>query len=179
MQRRHVGESRPGESRNGSRDRNSDDLVVERKKNKRHSRSHHSKLLLGAFVGSVLLICGMIASVLTSHSDPQEYHVIFSTGCSRSQDWQSYVFFYHAQKSGQLGTITRIASGCTHQQKRDLTSYHNQKIRTISPRFKIHFTPDYSNVRKDADYKYFNKPFGVKHWMLRVAFVLLCPQQYR
>jgi hypothetical protein len=40
--------------------------------------------------------------------------------------------------------------------------------RTLSPNFHIHFTPDYSNRSikpSNKPYIYFNKPFGMKHWM--------------
>ena len=37
------------------------------------------------------------------------YHVVFSTGCSAFQDWQSYVFFHRALLSGQEGHVTRVA----------------------------------------------------------------------
>lgn len=40
----------------------------------------------------------------------------------------------------------------------------------MSERFLIHFTPHFSGVKDEngevkGDYKYFNKPFGLKHWL--------------
>jgi hypothetical protein len=104
----------------------------------------------------------------TNTTKEVDYHLVFSTGCSLFQDWQSYAFFYHVQKSGQPGNVTRIVSGCTQTQKQELRQAHETQIRTISPRFHIHFTPDYSNVKPDTHYIYFNKPFGTKHWMEHV-----------
>ncbi|MBN8531252.1 MAG: hypothetical protein J0L97_05260 [Alphaproteobacteria bacterium] len=87
------------------------------------------------------------------------------------QDWQSYLFFYHAMISEQPGTITRIASGCTEENKEKLAELFDQMIASMTAlpgRFRIHFTPDYSNQKEGADYKYWNKPFGTKHWMEHV-----------
>jgi hypothetical protein len=35
----------------------------------------------------------------------------------------------------------------------------------MSNRFHLHTTPNYSRVLKGADYNFFNKPFGLRHWM--------------
>jgi hypothetical protein len=75
------------------------------------------------------------------------YHVIFSTGCSPQQNWESYVFFYHALAVQQPGNVTRIASGCTAQQAVQLHHFHERYIyRSMSHNFLLHFTPDYSRV---------------------------------
>ena len=100
-----------------------------------------------------------------SDDKEQEYHLIFSTGCSVFQDWQSYVFFYHALKSGQKGRVTRIASGCAGKDVEDLQKLHNEQIGIMSNRFHLHLTPEYSRIKPGLNFKYFNKPFGLKHWM--------------
>jgi peptidyl serine alpha-galactosyltransferase len=114
------------------------------------------------------------------------YHIVFSTGCSMYQDWQSYVFFYHAMISKQSGIITRIVSGCTEEQQVQLERIFEDEIRSIveheeddhdsttannnnnlhpkNDRFRIHFTPDYSRLKASEQYVYFNKPYGMKHW---------------
>jgi hypothetical protein len=61
------------------------------------------------------------------------YHIIFSSGCSPQQNWQSYVYFYHALAVYQPGNVTRIASGCTAQQMVALMHFH-ERIFTVSPR---------------------------------------------
>ena len=93
-----------------------------------------------------------------TQSSGVKYHLIFSTGCSTYQDWQSYVFFYHALQSGQQGRVTRIASGCNKK--------NETEISPMSPdRFCLHLTPDFSTVKPGIGrYKYFSKPFGVRHW---------------
>mmetsp|Transcript_12848 Transcript_12848/g.32359 ORF Transcript_12848/g.32359 Transcript_12848/m.32359 type:complete len:534 (-) Transcript_12848:95-1696(-) len=101
-----------------------------------------------------------------THSTP--YHTIFSTGCSIFQDWQSYVFFYHVFQSGQEGHVTRIASGCNGEEKSKLQDMFDKEISSMRPDVHhLHQTPDYSFVPKKHKnkFKYFNKPFGVRHWM--------------
>ena len=99
--------------------------------------------------------------------DVTKYHVIFSTGCSTFQDWQSYIFFYHAWQSGQPGQVTRIASGCNQQDAKILQDLFEKEIKPMQPgRFHLHLTPDFARSAKPGiDFKYFNKPFGVRHWM--------------
>ena len=39
-------------------------------------------------------------------------HIVFSTDCSGYQHWQSIVLYYSLRRSGHLGPVTRVASGC-------------------------------------------------------------------
>ncbi|VEU36562.1 unnamed protein product [Pseudo-nitzschia multistriata] len=101
-----------------------------------------------------------------THSSP--YHTIFSTGCSIYQDWQSYVFFHHVKRSGQEGHVTRIASGCSANDEVKFQEVFEAEIESMNPgKHHLHFTPDFSRVPKvgKKPYKYFNKPYGVRHWM--------------
>lgn len=115
-----------------------------------------------------------------AEADPNvpHYHMIFSTGCSAFQDWQSYVFFHQALAVQQPGTITRIVSGCKDHEQEQLQALFDdakgalmQTYGTPTTDMKIHFTPDYSKVPhgdgspRRKPYKYFNKPFGTKHWL--------------
>lgn len=96
------------------------------------------------------------------------YHTIFSTGCSISQDWQSYVFFYHVFRSDQEGHITRIASGCDNENAIKLDEVFKKEIKSMRPStHHLHQTPDFSRIpkKKKGAFKYFNKPYGVRHWM--------------
>ena len=91
-------------------------------------------------------------------------HLVFSTGCSLRQDWQSYAFFYHAWQHQPNAHVTRIASGCTNetlaQQLFDIY------IHPMAPhKFHLHLTPEYGNLVTGQTYKFFNKPFGLLHWM--------------
>jgi hypothetical protein len=92
-----------------------------------------------------------------------EHYMTFSTACSTSQNWQSFMFFYYAHKVSQPGYVIRIASGCSQKQQDDLVEFHRTTISKLSPKFGVHFTPDFSNISGD-DYKYYNKPFGLQHW---------------
>lgn len=99
-------------------------------------------------------------------------HIIFSTDCGTFQHWQSYLFFHAALKVKQPGYVTRIASGCADQDLKDEKAWHEQHIQSkMSDRFRIHFTPRFSGVKDEktgevkGDYKFFNKPFGLKHFL--------------
>jgi peptidyl serine alpha-galactosyltransferase len=109
-----------------------------------------------------------IDETITTTSGGYEYHVVFSTGCSLYQDWQSYVFFYNAVLSNQPGTITRIVSGCANSDEESkMKAIFDEEIYPMEPsgRLKIHFTPDYSKLKNGKSFVYFNKPFGMKHWL--------------
>mmetsp|Transcript_32374 Transcript_32374/g.78973 ORF Transcript_32374/g.78973 Transcript_32374/m.78973 type:complete len:526 (+) Transcript_32374:133-1710(+) len=103
--------------------------------------------------------------------DHPPYHMVFSTSCNDQQHWESYVFFYHTNKVGQPGTVTRICSGCSDKEARALQDFHDRHIKTMNPSFFLHLTPDFGQLMKkqklgaQTAYKYMNKPYGLKHWM--------------
>lgn len=104
-----------------------------------------------------------------SHASPSSdktpnYHMVFSTSCSPFQDWQSIIFFYHANKVKQPGTVTRIASGCKESQMNALRTLHEEIITPMSSNFKLHFAPSCSDDRS----KYFNKPYGIRDFLEKV-----------
>lgn len=108
----------------------------------------------------------------TSPTTGATLHIIFSTDCSPFQHWQSYLFFHRAYTINQPGYITRIASGCTDEQLHNEKLWHETHISNImSDRYRIHFTPHFSGVKDEitgevkGDYKFFNKPFGLKHFL--------------
>ena len=105
----------------------------------------------------------------TTARDDSNLHLVFSTGCSPFQDWQSYVFFYHAKKSGQQGQVTRVASGCEGSAaEAALIKTHEEQVRPLSSQFHLHITPNYARTIPGKNYKFFNKPFGLRHWMEQV-----------
>jgi hypothetical protein len=102
----------------------------------------------------------------------QQYHIIFSTGCSTKQHWQSYMLFYSIVTSGQTGQVTRIASGCSETEASELANIHLTQIEPMgkigyedasSSRFHLHMTPEFG-----SGFHYNNKPYGVAHWMEHV-----------
>ncbi|CAJ1891238.1 unnamed protein product [Cylindrotheca closterium] len=77
---------------------------------------------------------------------------------------------YHQPPSGQEGHITRIASGCEGKTKTELEQIFKDEITPMNPdRLHLHQTPDYGNLHNgEYEYKYFNKPFGLRHWFENV-----------
>ena len=126
----------------------------------------------GAAVQSDPITTGQVAPVIPERkaesnveSTDVKHHMVFSTGCTTFQDWQSYIFFFHALKAGQPGDVTRIASGCTPEEAEELKKLHKERIEIMSDRFHLHLTPDYMGVKPGFRYKFFNKPYGMRHWM--------------
>lgn len=117
-----------------------------------------------------LLTAEQDSSLEFSHDDNTRYHLIFSTDCSPYQHWQSYLVYFSAMKIHQPGHITRIASGCEGEDKEAMEKWFQEHIQGMSSRFHLHMTPHFSGVQNEkgetvGDYKFFNKPFGLKHWM--------------
>lgn len=109
---------------------------------------------------------------ITSPATNATLHIIFSTDCGSFQHWQTYMFFYAAFKAKQPGYVTRIASGCTEKELAEVTEWHEKHISSqMSDRYRVHFTPHFSGVKDPVtgevlgDYKFFNKPFGLKHFL--------------
>ena len=108
---------------------------------------------------------------LERDQDGIRYHLIFSTDCSPYQHWQSYLVYFSAMMVRQPGHVTRIASGCENDEAKAMQDWFQQSISHMSPtRFHLQLTPHFSSVVNDAgeftgDYKFFNKPFGLKYWM--------------
>lgn len=100
----------------------------------------------------------------------QRYHVIFSTDCSPYQHWQSYLVYFTAMKVRQPGHVTRIVSGCDPKEAIEMNAWFTEKVQFMSNRFHLHLTPKFSEVRDETgkvvgDYKFFNKPRGLKFWL--------------
>jgi hypothetical protein len=94
-------------------------------------------------------------------------HLVFSTSCSYSHDWQAYLFFFHAMLHNQPGNVTRIVSGCEPEQEVEILKIHQEQIAIMNERFHIHFTPEFGRIpgKSWQTTKYWNKPFGIKHWL--------------
>jgi hypothetical protein len=94
--------------------------------------------------------------------EPYDIHVVFSTDCTPYQDYQTIVLFHSASVVGQKGPVTRIASGCTDEQKATLTNLYKK----LYPQYHVHFTPDFKKDDKSGQsYAFYNKPWGMKHWL--------------
>ena len=103
-----------------------------------------------------------------------QYHMVFSTSCNDQQHWESIVFFYHAYKVQQPGTVTRILSGCTPPQMQHQRQVYHDYVQPLrrqgqppfnttngkhDVQFYLHFAPDYAKLQKahNHPYKYMNK----------------------
>lgn len=110
---------------------------------------------------------------INSNNDQHvKYQLVFSTDCGAYQRWQSYLVFYSAMMVNQPGYVTRIASGCTDEEAAEEQRWHDEHIKSkMSDRFLMHLTPHFSKVKDEngnetgKKYDFFNKPFGMKHWM--------------
>jgi peptidyl serine alpha-galactosyltransferase len=98
-------------------------------------------------------------------NDKVQYYMVFSTSCSKFQHWQAMAFFHFAKKVNQPGNVTRLVSGCTAEEAKELTIIHKERIAPLNPGFQMHITPDY-NVHDNM--KYWNKPHGLLDWMENV-----------
>mmetsp|Transcript_23696 Transcript_23696/g.76100 ORF Transcript_23696/g.76100 Transcript_23696/m.76100 type:complete len:489 (+) Transcript_23696:93-1559(+) len=96
--------------------------------------------------------------------------VVFSTDCSAYQDWQSEVVFNSASLARHRGPLTRIASGCSADDRarllRRYKALYDDDDDLFEPRVSVHFTPSFD---RDADsgktYSFYNKPRGIEHWL--------------
>jgi hypothetical protein len=109
-------------------------------------------------------------AALEYDADGRRYHLVFSTDCSPYQHWQSYLVYYTAMKVHQTGFVTRIASGCDEDQAAKMQHWFQTDVAFMSGRFRLQLTPHFSLIKNEkgetvADYKYFNKPFGLLHWL--------------
>jgi hypothetical protein len=94
-----------------------------------------------------------VAAVPSPSSFPS-YHIVFSTGCSSHQEWQSYVLFYNMMRLNQTGHVTRVAS-CKDVNDSKLVQGSFQRIIQSMPtseRFHLFITPDF-NKQNGTYYK--------------------------
>eukprot|EP01031_Cornospumella_fuschlensis_P026522 gene26523-32051_t len=90
-------------------------------------------------------------------SSDDKLHIVFSTGCNFYQNWQSLLVFHSAMVVNQPGDITRIASGCSEKEQREIFEQY---------KYRVHFTPDYCvDAKSKKSFHYNNKPYGVQHWL--------------
>lgn len=107
---------------------------------------------------------------LERDADGIRYHLIFSTDCAPYQHWQSYLVYFTAMKVKQPGHVTRIASGCKEDEAQKMVAWFQKDVAPLSRRFHLQLTPSFSEMKNEkgeivGDYKFFNKPFGLKYWL--------------
>ena len=96
-------------------------------------------------------------------SSSTNVHIVFSTDCSGYQHYQSIVNYYSIRRSGHLGPITRIVSGCSNPSQRNDIMTEFEAIDPTRQSLRLHFSPSFA--LKGKHYKYSNKPGGLFHWM--------------
>ena len=81
--------------------------------------------------------------------DNTPIHLVFSTDCGDYQHWQSYQLFLSALRVRQPGRVTRIASGCSEDEKSSIKRWHDEHVAILSSRFGLHLTPHFSSVKDE------------------------------
>jgi hypothetical protein len=99
-----------------------------------------------------------LALLPAAFGDPK-VHVVFSSGCTMYQNWQSELLAWSAKKVGHEGPITRIASGCDEK-----TDYDGLR-RSTNDRLRVHITPVFDLGEGKDYFPFYNKPFGLQHWL--------------
>jgi len=105
-------------------------------------------------------------STTTRRQTSKNVHIVFSTDCSGYQHYQSILSNYCIQRSGHLGPVTRIVSGCNSNQQIAIEQEFARMTsagKTMQQQLRLHFTPSFS--LKGKHYKYSNKPGGLYHWL--------------
>jgi len=94
--------------------------------------------------------------------------IIFSTACSRYQQWQSDLLFFTHKLIGQKGKLTRLVSGCENHDTIYWGGISSDTINTSlinrmadGDRYKVHQTPHFEGSNKCP---FVNKPYSVHHW---------------
>ena len=122
--------------------------------------------MLGSLLATYRLQVARTPAPLPPARPADEFHVVFSTDCGSYQDWQSEVVYHSATLAGQPGRVTRIASGCTDAEAAKLRARHAEP--DLAGRFLVHLTPHFSTDGDSGkDYKFYNKPYGLRHWLAR------------
>ena len=124
--------------------------------NQPSDKIHYQRVKIGEMVAEAL-------KKEIEHDIDDSYHIVFSTGCSEFQDWQSIGVYSSAIAVGQRGYITRIASGCNPEQEKSI----RHAMSHLPKNCRIHFAPN-TKVRDHygSVYKYANKPLGMMHWLM-------------
>lgn len=95
-----------------------------------------------------------------------DIHIVFSTGCSEQQNWQSEVLLYSWAQLQHPGQITRLVSGCKNFDEK-LSAL---KTAIVSERVHYFFAPDFTpkDTGSGNPFHYFNKPYSMQLWLQSV-----------
>lgn len=87
-----------------------------------------------------------------------EVHVIFTTDCHPHNMWQSELLLFSAQRVGQRGPITQIASGCKPEGRRAVEA--RRAALGLPEDYDVHFVPEFNDRQSHV----INKPYSVHAW---------------
>ena len=163
-----------------------------------------SPMALSPLLRLQLLLCAPLSAAYSlpktrpllrghEHAD-DDMHFIYSTGCTRFQQWQSMAVLLSAQEVGQRGRITHIVTGCedtdtaaegkiaTHQ-KGDADIVVSRETWREEERFagvSVYFAPPAEMAKT---FPWMNKPFAFAHWLKRQPpkesiIVIIDPDEY-
>eukprot|EP01084_Bolivina_argentea_P320545 556195_1 len=106
----------------------------------------------------------ILRSIIANTAD--DIHIVFSTGCSEYQNWQSEVLLYSWARLNHPGQITRLVSGCKNLDEKKSAL----KTAIISERVHLFYAPDYTPPQHGAGhpFHYFNKPFSMRKFLTEI-----------
>lgn len=126
--------------------------------NASYSQLHGSFRAGGAGHGKAASPAGAAAPAPAAE---ESLHFVFSTSCSGYQHWQTELLYWSFKAVRQRGSLTRIVADCSDSEKERLL----RRYATVAPDLQVCFAP----ASTMPGYKYFNKPFGLRHWLERFA----------
>jgi len=90
-----------------------------------------------------------------------DVHIIFTTGCTPYEHWQSEVMFWSWNNVNHPGRITRIASGCLSEEAREQV----RRTAVRNGRIDMFLVPNDKSWQRQ---KWMTKPFGVSSFLSSV-----------
>lgn len=161
--------------------------LVDRRSHSGYGMSYRLlRVVMPVIAGIAFILWKMQGMEKVIGMDMEDIHVVLSTGCSPSQNWQSEVLMYSWKLSKHPGKLTRIASGCENEEQKLAAQ------RTAISEANIFFSPDYCEMdeivmgdeftRKRRYCHLWNKPMGMNYWLDNAKIsesvvVLLDPDQ--
>ena len=101
----------------------------------------------------------LLLPLISRAGGSSKVHIVFSSGCNAYQSWQAELLAWSALRVGHTGPITRIASGC--DEKTDYAALR----RSTNPNLRVHVTPKFDLGEGRMYFPFYNKPFGLQHWL--------------
>jgi hypothetical protein len=91
-----------------------------------------------------------------SRNTPRQLVTVFSSSCSKSQDWQSQVLLYSHRQQRIPGELVRLLSCGDANYTLPKVSY---------PKYRVVRTPDFNARFPQDDYSARNRPMAMEYWL--------------